>query len=979
MSSELQYRYPGIYSFNSDQNSVFFGRQVDIRKLLTLIEVESEVLLYAKSGIGKTSLLNAGVFPLLPEGYLPLMVRFYASAEDQKSPLDTLISLLSNKFSIIQSEPNELLDALDPGSNVLWLFLKRLQFASTGDRTLVLFFDQFEELFSYSKEEIGAFKNELYQATKVSIPADLMKQISVLRKERRELFNGETLKQLKEEMPIKLVFSIRTDRLAFLDQMVDRFRNIRSNFLELQPLTENGARDSIMAPAHVEGEYQSEKFEYDPAAIERILGFLSNNGQKPIESTQLQIVCQQIEKNEVIGKSNTQISANDLPNFEDIFRNFYLDAIASLEGTQKIIAEDLIENQLIRNEQRISLDEEVCKDDSSGNSLLQSSLDTLVDARLLRREPNSFGRSSYELAHDTLIPPIVQIAEIKRLRDDEIRAEEERQNAFEEKQKAYEEKKRKSENRRFRILIGVVLGLFLISSFVAYNIYNQKKAAELAKKIAIEKEEIAKVQLEKAESLRHEANEEAERAKLAATMAMKQEQLAQKQSHEALAARERAERASYRAQQQKSYAIEAERQARLSQEVALKQKELADEALAEQERLNRIAFAREIATNSEYESNTRIRALMARQAALIFEQNSNDNYDPIIYRALLLAVQELPNTQSILDDVSHIRSIDHHPSMEVLYVASGNGLVYKVLPDFKEEFEFNSNLLVSESIVSSTLSGSGEFLLTTTTSTWNLSSTLKIDATIREGALVNGGPIIPHLMQNQFFLLDQSQVKLVDGESAEISIVQDFHHLVRSASLMPSRKGDHYLMAAALENGEAHLFSTHDGQGVVIDLPENREAVSVAFSSDSEYLAIGFKDGGFIVQETDGQTVYKADPHRSRVNNLKFSPDNRFLISTSWDESIAITEWSTNNSVPLRIDNFVNKYGVFDFSNDGKKLLVADDSELKSIPLDLQVLMDEICLQIDFNFSEDEWDKYIGPNSAYELTCASKPMKKDEE
>lgn len=978
MPSELQYRYPGIYSFTSDQNSVFFGRQVDIRKLLTLIEVESEVLLYAKSGIGKTSLLNAGVFPLLPEGYLPLMVRFYASAEDHKNPLDTLISLLNDKFSDLQSEPNELLEALDSGSNVLWLFLKRLQFASTGDRTLVLFFDQFEELFSYSKEEIDTFKNELYQATKVSIPADLMKKISVLRKERRDLFNAETLKQLKEEMPIKLVFSIRTDRLAFLDQMVDRFRNIRSNFLELQPLTETGARDSIMAPAHVEGEYQSKKFEYAPAAIERILDFLSNNGQKSIESTQLQIVCQQIEKNEVIGKNNTQISPNDLPNFEGIFRNFYLDAIAKLNGKQKEKAEDLIENQLIRNEQRISLDEEVCKDESSKNPLLQSSLDTLVDARLLRREPNSFGRSSYELAHDTLIPPIVQIAEIKKLRDDEIKAEEERQNAFEEKQKTYEEDKRKSEIRRFRILIVVVLGLFLISSFVAYNIYNQKKAAVLAQDKAMAEQERAKIQLEKADNLRHEANLEAERAKHAAFAAKQQEQLALKQSQEALAAQERAERASQLAQQQKSYALEAEQAARLSQEVALKQKELADEALAEQERLNRIAFAREIATNSEYETNTRIRALMARQAALIFEHNSSDNYEPIIYRALLLAVQELPNTQSILIDFRHIRSIDHHPSIDVLYVASGNGLVYKVLPDFKQEFEFNSNLLISEPIVSSTLSGSGEFLLTTTANTWNLSSTLKIDATVREGALVNGGSIIPHIKQNQFFLLDQSQVKLVDG-SGEITIVKDFQQLIRSASLYPSSKGGFYLMAAALENGEVHLFSTHDGRVEIIDIPENREAVSVAFSSDSEYLAIGFKDGGFIVQRTDGLTVYKADPHRSRVNNLKFSPDNRFLISTSWDESIAITEWSTNNSVPLRIDNFVNKYGVFDFSSDGKTLLVASDSEIRSIPLGLQVLMDEICLQIDLNFSEDEWDKYIGPNSTYELTCESKPMKNDEE
>ncbi len=60
-------RYPGALPFNSKQQNIFYGRDKDIEKLLTLIQVEKQVLLYSKSGLGKTSLLEAGVIPELPE------------------------------------------------------------------------------------------------------------------------------------------------------------------------------------------------------------------------------------------------------------------------------------------------------------------------------------------------------------------------------------------------------------------------------------------------------------------------------------------------------------------------------------------------------------------------------------------------------------------------------------------------------------------------------------------------------------------------------------------------------------------------------------------------------------------------------------------------------------------------------------------------------------------------------------------------
>ena len=61
----LPRRYPGLKPFERSQQAVFHGREEDVQRLGNLILRERLVVLFAKSGIGKTSLLQAGVAPEL--------------------------------------------------------------------------------------------------------------------------------------------------------------------------------------------------------------------------------------------------------------------------------------------------------------------------------------------------------------------------------------------------------------------------------------------------------------------------------------------------------------------------------------------------------------------------------------------------------------------------------------------------------------------------------------------------------------------------------------------------------------------------------------------------------------------------------------------------------------------------------------------------------------------------------------------------
>ena len=75
-------RYPGLLPFDKGQSTIFFGRDKEKKELFYQICLEKMVVLFGKSGLGKSSLLNAGVSPLLESnGYLPMRVRFTSGSQ----------------------------------------------------------------------------------------------------------------------------------------------------------------------------------------------------------------------------------------------------------------------------------------------------------------------------------------------------------------------------------------------------------------------------------------------------------------------------------------------------------------------------------------------------------------------------------------------------------------------------------------------------------------------------------------------------------------------------------------------------------------------------------------------------------------------------------------------------------------------------------------------------------------------------------
>ena len=100
------YRYPGVRPFPEGDKSLFFGRDRDIADLYEMVRAERLVVLFGKSGYGKSSLLNAGVLPRLAGEMTPVEVRLGEYIAGQHRKQEALCSgEQPRKESLVLSRP----------------------------------------------------------------------------------------------------------------------------------------------------------------------------------------------------------------------------------------------------------------------------------------------------------------------------------------------------------------------------------------------------------------------------------------------------------------------------------------------------------------------------------------------------------------------------------------------------------------------------------------------------------------------------------------------------------------------------------------------------------------------------------------------------------------------------------------------------------------------------------------------------------
>ena len=342
----------------SEHKLKFCGRDNETKEVARLIDDNFFVTLYGKSGIGKTSLLNAGVFPALRrEQYTPLSMRLGMTEETSSfqdvitMAVECAIDEIGGSVRIVNVMDEQ---AEKDATDYLWRWFACRRFITAkGQITFpVLVFDQFEEVFRYKESR---------RKTKV-----LLEQLNYLIDENHAIsdcvVDGE---KYNYDFNFRFVLSIREDDLYRLEDTLDNcsLPALKHCRYRLRSLSEQGARDAILIPG--DGLF----FEKDKDAIVEILigedGAARNkdNDDQSISTNVLSLVCNRIYNNYITSKT-AYISLQLVESFmkADPIDQFYKEATSGFTNREKAY----LENNLI---------------DSTGNyrnSVLKTELDKNV-------------------------------------------------------------------------------------------------------------------------------------------------------------------------------------------------------------------------------------------------------------------------------------------------------------------------------------------------------------------------------------------------------------------------------------------------------------------------------------------------------------------------------------------------------------------------------------------------------------------------
>ena len=403
---------------NSERKLKFCGREDDCYDLVKLIVHNTFVTLYGKSGIGKTSLLNAGVFPeLREEQYLPLYLRLGMREDDSPQSYQSII-LDVIKQSVNHIETINVVDEQQDEQSVdyLWNFFVRHRFYDENNEqvTLVIVFDQFEEVLRSANRDNADI---------------LLRQLDYVNNNEHSFDNYEIDgSPYHYKRNCRFVVSIREDYLYRLEDVIDKnyLPSLKRCRYRLLPLSLEQAESIIVEPVPnlISLEVAKEIICKITGAIS--CGIESSKGrvrEKEVEPVLLSLFLSELYKRKSEG-CNT-IDKSLVEQFGDnIIQDFYIQTMSDIsEDFVKELEDVLITSDGKRN--NVFESSLVCCKNipETTDPIKSQELNWLKEQRIIREFPWN-GAIRIEFVHDVLCDTIVRRKKERELVA--LRAEEER-------------------------------------------------------------------------------------------------------------------------------------------------------------------------------------------------------------------------------------------------------------------------------------------------------------------------------------------------------------------------------------------------------------------------------------------------------------------------------------------------------------------------------------------------------------------------
>lgn len=473
----------GLVSFTEETRGYFHGREEEAAELGRRVQRKLLTILFGQSGLGKTSILQAGLVPRLrPEGFCPVYVRL---DYDPHSP-PPAEQIKRAVFRATEAAGTWTQSGSAVAGETLWEFLHHredvLKDANGRVLTPILIFDQFEEIFTLAQsDDAGRKRAQEFLADL----ADLVENRPPVALEARiDRDEADASKFDFARADYRILISLREDYLAHLEGLKGQMPSVTQNRMRLARMTGPQAVAAVRAPApHLVSEAVAE-------AVVRFVAGGADLARAEVEPSLLSLICRELN-NTRLAKGEAEISAHLLEGSRDtILSEFYKRALKDQPpGVQTFIEDVLLTDSGFRE----SVAEERVRKGFAAAGAAEGALALLVDRRLLRVE-DRLDLRRVEITHDVLCSVIGASRGVRRER--EALAESKRQLAA---QRERELATRKALTRARRVAaVAVAIMLVAIGSAVfGWINYRRAHAADAEAQAARQLTERARGEAEK--------------------------------------------------------------------------------------------------------------------------------------------------------------------------------------------------------------------------------------------------------------------------------------------------------------------------------------------------------------------------------------------------------------------------------------------------------------------------------------------------
>jgi len=875
----------GLRPYEVRDRDYFFGRERDLNIIASNVKVARLTVLYGPSGVGKSSVLQAGVMPRLSTA-----PRFKVAYFAEWQGLEFLNRL---KEACIEAAGVRDVDRSLPFDEML------LAMAERSETSLIVLLDQFEEYLLYHPES----------DSDTGFDAQLARAIN------------------REDVTATFLMGLREDSLSKLDRYKKRIPNLLANTLRLQQLNDEAARNAIREPLRVYNESfrrGATSITVEEALVDMIVSEVRSDkplfaeagglGQAPahagviqIETAFLQLVMTEIWSEELRQKSavlRRDTLTETLGGAKKIVQR-YLDRVMDrLSGPEREMCAAMFHFLVTPTGAKIAQKtDDLVKFAGHSRAHVEPVLEKLDDERVLRRIDQVPQR--YEIFHDVLAGAVLDwrtrftaIAEAKKIEAEAARqrdldkAQAERDAAIAETRRIEAEAARQRELDKTQA----------------------ERDAAIAEARRIEEEAARQRQLDKAQAERDAEHQRAEQKALVAKRLRLGVVLLALFSILTVAA------AIY-ALRQRSEALSARSQALTSAENAKKSARLAKELQAQAER------AASLATRvAELEKQHAHEAEQAKASAVQAEVQIASERDKL--------AKEIRTSRSAELAAAATDTVDRDPSLSLMLGLYGVAETYipdkSVIPEaeqalqralavsHRDRFELPGHTSNVRSVAVSPdkrlLASAGE---DSTLRVWRLDDRAQKEV-IRFDQYVTGTAFSPsgeYLAAISF----TGQATVFDARS------------MRELARLPSSSGSLAVFTGdfrpdgnrlATAGDVARVWNWRTGEEGARLVGHKGIVHSAAFSKDGRRLVTASEDGTAKVWDTAGRELLTLTGHSDQVMMARFNPAGNIIATCGLDGTAKLWD-SDSGKLLFNLTGHTATVVDLAFSPDGKQLATA--------------------------------------------------------